>query len=360
MEEKRLKSIQILRAIAFIAIFLSHAEVANSGMFGVLVFLLISGFCMVYAYLDKINSDFSISIKNNLSFAVNKIKRLYPLHILALLVIAGIKGWELLEKGFPHKETLEYLFYFATNALLLQSLIPWRDGYFSFNAVSWYLSMIFICYLFVPFIMNKLRKMDRKAVSFLAMLTIAIQCIVSVILQIAHIYFGISNDILKWVTYICPFYRILDIVIGAIYGWYFVKMGFKRKIKKSVFCILCVVLFGGLITQLWIYNNFEIPRSFVYDLYWLTLCFCFLVTFVSGEKIIYSRKFYIKTLVYIGNISGYAFLIHQIVIKAVEKVVNNRLVLTVSAFGLTIICTELYMNFAKLIRDIFKRRKDLI
>jgi len=44
---KRLESIQILRAVAFIAIFLSHVELLSSGVFGVEVFLILSGFYMV-------------------------------------------------------------------------------------------------------------------------------------------------------------------------------------------------------------------------------------------------------------------------------------------------------------------------
>lgn len=53
MDKPRLRSIQGLRAIAFIFIFLSHAEIIAAGPAGVSIFLVLSGFCLSYAYMDR-------------------------------------------------------------------------------------------------------------------------------------------------------------------------------------------------------------------------------------------------------------------------------------------------------------------
>ena len=53
MNKPRLQSVQGLRAIAFILIFLSHTEIVAAGPAGVSIFLVLSGFCMMYAYVDR-------------------------------------------------------------------------------------------------------------------------------------------------------------------------------------------------------------------------------------------------------------------------------------------------------------------
>ena len=66
-------SIQALRAIAFLAIFTYHCGITPGGPWGVSVFFVISGFCMYFSYRDKC---LSFSVKDNLFFAINKIKKL--------------------------------------------------------------------------------------------------------------------------------------------------------------------------------------------------------------------------------------------------------------------------------------------
>lgn len=52
-----------------------------------------------------------------------------------------------------------------------------------------------------------------------------------------------------------------------------------------------------------------------------------------------------KALVWIGNISGEAFLIHQICIKAVEVVTNHKWIVAGISFVLTLICTAIWHWF---------------
>lgn len=99
-ERPRIESIQVIRAIAFILIFLSHVELIATGPIGVSLFLVLSGFCMTYAYLDRPEKTPRPSLSNNLRFAGGKVKKLYPLHVITLLFVAVvIFGGLILYKG---------------------------------------------------------------------------------------------------------------------------------------------------------------------------------------------------------------------------------------------------------------------
>ena len=51
---KQIESLQILRAIAFLEIFLGHCGITFfTGAFGVSIFIVLSGFCMALNYLPK-------------------------------------------------------------------------------------------------------------------------------------------------------------------------------------------------------------------------------------------------------------------------------------------------------------------
>lgn len=348
----RIESIQILRAIAFIAIFISHAELVSSGMFGVSVFLILSGFCMVYAYFETDRYKDTGFIENS-KFAVGRVKKLYPLHLLTMLAVAAIIGLGLFKNGFSLNNTLEFAFYLVMNAMLLQTLIPWRDGYFSFNAVSWYLSVSFVCYFFFPWILNRLRKSDKKTAINFAFIVLFFQIIVSIILHIAQYLLGISRDVIKWITYICPFYRLGDVVIGAFLGYLFVVTGRKERSKKFSY-IYTIFVFVLLVLQLWAYEKTPIPRAMVFDMYWLPISMAFVWIFAKWGEV--SKNILSQVLFYIGNVSGYAFLIHQIIIKGVGAFVSNKILLVIVAFLLTVICTEIYIWMENKCRDVLKNR----
>lgn len=80
---KWITSIQGLRAISFLAIFVSHSNLGSFGCLGawdVSVFLMLSGFLMAYQYLQK-PSDPVFGLR----FAWNKVKSLYPLHLVTMV-----------------------------------------------------------------------------------------------------------------------------------------------------------------------------------------------------------------------------------------------------------------------------------
>lgn len=142
-----IESLQVLRAIAFIMIFLSHCNIYSSGPMGVSIFLVLSGFLMYYNQNSKDELLLSRA-KEYLQYSIKRINKIYPLHIITFLIKSNCFQMGLI-KGF-------------INILLLHAWIPISDWYFSYNAVSWYLSVyIFLLFIF-PILYKKISKMGNN------------------------------------------------------------------------------------------------------------------------------------------------------------------------------------------------------
>lgn len=199
-----IKSIQAIRALAFINIFVAHMgyeEFFPSGA-GVTTFFVLSGFCMALKYFPD-ESVAKISLKGNMIFALNHIRKIFLLHVVIWLF------WIVRSLVFHTK-----ILHIGTllNVVLLQSLFANKDIYFSCNAVTWYLSTyLFIC-LLIPCILLILKKVSRKQVSM-----IMVSCLLMIIIiGICANQFSdaCSGDTLRYICGICPLSRLFDVVLG--------------------------------------------------------------------------------------------------------------------------------------------------
>ena len=122
---RRLPALTGLRFVAAAMVFVLHSmpqpEKWLSLDQGVSFFFVLSGFILTYIYPDL--PDFA-AVKR---FYVARAARLWPLHLLTMLLVVGVGGI----RSF---ETL------ALNALLLQAWMPVQRIYFSSNPVSWSIS----------------------------------------------------------------------------------------------------------------------------------------------------------------------------------------------------------------------------
>lgn len=356
----RIESIQVIRAIAFILVFLSHVELISTGPIGVSLFLVLSGFCMTYSYLGTEQRRIQDpSVRNCLRFAWGKVKKLYPLHVITLLLVAlVIFGGLLLHKG-SEAEIAEQGGYFVANALLLQSWIPWQHGYFSFNAVSWYLSTSAFSYFIFPWVFRAIWSKDRKRIARLAGTTIALMILVAFILEIGKNTWEWQNAIIKWIVYICPVYRAGDFIIGLVAGYIFLTNRQTRGgggIQHSISEILVVIL---MIAQVIIYNsNVSQATNWTLTLFWLPTSVLCIYLFAVNKGIVSRTLSKGKTLVWIGNISGETFLIHQICIKAVEYLTKNKWNVAIIAFAITLVATMVWRWLQRKVQmRLFHRQK---
>lgn len=152
MEIGKLESIQALRGIAFLGIFLLHAQffIEWAGL-SVSVFFVLSGFLLIYLH-GCYDSEKRILFKDSLKYAICKIKPLYPLHIITMLMMLALS----IVKYVYHGENIwKYLLLIAEavlNIFLVQTWFPFNEVVYSLNGVAWYLAVCVFLYFMYPYI----------------------------------------------------------------------------------------------------------------------------------------------------------------------------------------------------------------
>lgn len=140
MSEKN-ANFQIIRAVGFVLIFLSHCSVFMPvigkfmwGSSGVSLFIILSGYLMVYT--GKGDTEESI-----VPYVLRKVRKVYPLHLVMTAAVLPFSIYGIV-KG---TETLSKLaLKLAVSLTMTQSFIPDPEYYFCLNAVSWYLSFFLL------------------------------------------------------------------------------------------------------------------------------------------------------------------------------------------------------------------------
>ena len=305
----RIDELQILRAIAFLEIFLGHCGVGFfTGAFGVSIFIVLSGFCMAVNYLPKADS-ISLSPVVNVKSAVGKIKKLYGLH----LVMLGVAF--LLAKMPSSAEAMKRL---VLNVLLVQSLSPYSADFFSYNGVAWYLSAyLFIC-MMAPYVIKLVAKCkDKKCIYVLAAAIYGVMVAAGYLAIRRPLAMG--DNFAFWFTYIFPGYRILEFALGGILGWIYLNGKECEKTSKVWMTVAELLAVCAFLAVIKVFHKME----GVYD----GLCYTALFTPVSiylVDVFAKSRGWCMKVLnnpvtIWIGNISSYTFLIHQMVIRMLQQ-----------------------------------------
>lgn len=146
-------TLESLRGVAAIMVALFHCGFVNGDKYPVIAqgpifvdfFFVLSGFVMAFAYQDKIAQGLEFR-----SFILLRLGRLYPLHLVMLLVwvpYIGAKYYAYHQLGMgPSDPTQDNnLYTFSTNVLLLHSLGFHDDQ--NWNTVSWSISVEFYTYI---------------------------------------------------------------------------------------------------------------------------------------------------------------------------------------------------------------------
>ncbi len=352
--------LQGLRALAFCGIFLSHTEYkmfSPLGSWGVSFFLILSGFLMSVKYSDGGRIS-EIGFWSNGSFALKKIGRLYPLHIIMLISAIALE----MVAGSNIKDILTKT---VLSITLLNSYVPYQEIYFSLNAVSWYLSVMLFVYYCFPWILQACKKIKSKRSAVWGIFVLfALQIIVCFAADNIDVpdYVGFS----KWMIYICPPIRMIDFIIGCMFGFLYIRtspqVGSKRSMQIiSVFTVYACILYTAVI-----YYRSSIDNG---DCWWRysvvhTLSNGLMIYFISlvdkGEHIV-TRLLSFKAMVWLGNLSAYAFLIHQMVIRynrfmnfacLFEEAYVVFFIRVILPFGVTLLLCIIYMRFLKAIQRI--------
>lgn len=296
-----IETLQSLRFIFFVMIFMSHFEYDGLPAFdaggdcGVSFFFILSGFVLSSAYGNKVSSD-GFRYRQ---FMARRVKKLYPLHLLCLLafVVINIRS---MDAG-----TLVRL---LPNLLLVQSWIPSAGFYFSANAVSWFLSDILLCYSVFPAVFQAVHRMTPMALT---------AAWAAVLAAYAVLLCNIPDAMTNAIVYVFPPVRTVDFAIGVTL-WRVAVWLKKRRIavfesrltataaELAVFAALAMTLAAHP------YVNLQIRTACLFWPVNVAIILLFACEKQGGAVAWLLRR---KPLIWLGNISFPLFMVHQMAIS---------------------------------------------
>ena len=329
--KKRFDAIQTLRFLCFLIVFADHAGfykvsgVANFGELCIMsVFLIMSGFLMVYSYMDR---EVPNDLKSSFRFSTGKISKLYPLHWKTALIQFAIIVWLYwdLFKAIDQIHAESILFRFGVNLSLMQAWVPDFPNYvFNFNGPSWFLSVMLFAYFVFPLFLKLLKKLDSvKKLNLLAGGLVALSLCAAIIFGTLT---GFDDTYFVWFTQNFPLMRAVDFLLGAIIGYMYVKRRREASVDVDakehnkglwtfIEAVVILLFYVGsyFAAAALILNCGNIGKAIVFCAPLFSCLFAIPMTMVF----IWNRGYITKALswkplVYLGNISMYTYLIHYV------------------------------------------------
>ena len=226
MKTNRINSLTGLRGLAMLTVFCSHlrylAETRFHGLYtfidngrlGVNFFLVLSGFVLAFGYSNTLNAE---SIRLDVHFVKKRISKIYIPYLLTMFLAIPLFIFQVapIEGSLNAKLLVSRL---IINIGMVQSAIPFAKYSASINGVSWFVSTIFIIYIFTPCFL----RLNNKAVKhytllrlmFLSFATLVLYCCLYMLIrQIEYVRFadrGLS------IIYRNPLIRMFPFLLGII------------------------------------------------------------------------------------------------------------------------------------------------
>lgn len=300
------QSLQALRGLAFAGIFLGHFYYFGWTPVSVSVFFVLSGFLLT---LRTGGASAHTGLEENISSAWNRIRKLYPLHLVLMVICIPLTIYRA-----GYFDPMDILIKVVCNVFLIQSLVPNADIAASLNGVSWYLSTILILYIIFPYLYRAFKKIGSNAVyACLLILWVVLQ---TAVLFVTYRYCRIDSMIV-YLTHCCPLYRIFDLLSGMMLGFMVRENGRNTvghdyfrlsagSVVKSILEIAVIAAVGWLV-YLWQNDNTNIFLSHAPVIPVISTLLVWLFYRKSGFL---TGLLTNKVTVFVGNLSGYAFLIH--------------------------------------------------
>ncbi|MFB2586734.1 acyltransferase family protein [Herbiconiux liukaitaii] len=193
----RLESLNGLRAFAVFLVFWHHAtnrfeDLHSSGMVGVSLFYLISGFVM--AWTDQRPDSASI-------FYRKRFARIYPAYLVTCLLSFA---WILINGDFRIED--------LAALTLLQSWVPIPEVYFAAQAIFWSLSVEVFFYLAFPLVRMLTRRLDQRGLFILGGAAAAVS------IGLGAVGTLVPAATAQWAFVVFPPVRLPEFVIGVVLG----------------------------------------------------------------------------------------------------------------------------------------------
>lgn len=340
-QRPRINTLQSLRCMAFIGVMFAHTGFRISecqvGPWGVSLFLVISGFTMIYSYYG-LNRVPAVSVKENLQFACHKLKRLYLLYIILILMV-----FVLLFTGDEQMPLGSAILKLFLNILLIQGYIPLANN--CIVGVSWYLCVAGLFYFIFPWILQWMeRKWSIRRAGIMIILTIGAMAIIGLLASLIPNEFYDTNanpnpiweyKLTKWFVYYFPPTRMCEVFIGCNLGYLYIETNKDRFLQTisynwlEIAAVLLSLLSLGIAGSTYISKEYLDGIIALHPELWWRESLLFvpgsillIYTFAIGRGA-FSRLLTNRVTLYIARVSPYAFLIHWVVFKYLEGIMHH-------------------------------------
>lgn len=341
---ERIISIDLLRILSMIIIFLFHSNVHISCTYGIMttfisqgavfmdMFFMISGFSLFYTNYKK-DMHSVTEIKN---FWIKRIAGIYPVYMVICLIYLIFN----IDTEFS---LLKKIIVLPMDMLMLQSSVNGTFGTLHHGG-TWFVSCLFFCYLLSPFLIEVIKQISMRT-----------KCVSGGVTYLACSYIPVMSHIIGYdSTYSSILYRSMHFFIGMIIASVFLnsKQKFTERTNAIIsLAALAILIMGVSLLKYCIGGSFN-----DYDFFVIPLC-AVIVYFSSFLKFCgkYVNKIVNNKVIKHLNSIAYEFFIGQffcfIITKKIILQINADLYdnNTVKIIASLLICFVIAVMFHELV-----------
>lgn len=286
----------------------------NNGYFGIVFFLVLSGFFISLNYGEKFET---LNFDKFVGFIKKRIIKIYPTYILTMTFVFI---WWII-KDVSVSSIIENILYFLLCIPMLQTVD--FNCWWLFNSAAWFISCIFVLYAISPLILKNLYKIRKNNKKLLLLIILAY----IILFVLASKNFMILKEF-DWDTYfaVSPFYWIFYYFIGLITGLIFKNIKNCVNVSSNSFSFLEILMVIVTVIVYFIGMNLELNKEYIKIIYLTN--FIFLIIIFAYDKGIISKILSWPLNIYLGNVSMEFYLIHYLVVAYGSKILG-------SCFGFT-------------------------
>jgi peptidoglycan/LPS O-acetylase OafA/YrhL len=306
-EQERLHSLTGLRAVAALAVYISHLPVPigapavlvtamANGYCGVTFFFTLSGFVLAINYFDRLDRPSAGAIWR---FLTARFARVYPLYLLVLVYILARTH----QLGAPLPDWQEHV-------LALQAWDPRLDVAYGYNGPGWSISVEFFLYAMFPLLVPFMARADRgvRSLVILVAAVVALMGLLVVWLSIGEPRaLSDPNSAFRWL-YRTPALRLGDFLLGILAARLYLRLRNRQRMH-----VLGWALTGGAIlwTALALVNRGLFLQPVSFDLLYAIPAFALLLGLSVAPRTFVARMLSLPVMILFGEASYAFYLIHQ-------------------------------------------------
>lgn len=280
-------------------------------------FFVLSGFILAYVY-----PPFE-RLKDIQHFLIARIARIWPLHIATFLLVLL-----LIPAGFRTVGNQEVPNIIITNLFLVQSWIPVFKYYFSYNAVSWAVSVEFAFYLLFPWLLYAWKRTWHIKLLCAGFMVVAIITYSNIADMPSGLVKEAKNHI-GWVGLVSigPLGRLFEFVFGMTLALFFHRLKNRINFGRTIGTIIEAIAL--ILVVVMMFMTTDIVRSIFLLCPWIgesgkawliasgLPCgfYAILILSISLEKGYISQLLANTTFRKLGEMSFSIFLLHQVLIR---------------------------------------------